>query len=225
MKILIVAATELEIMPFLEHLDQKAKKLSFFDFEIYGHSIVPLVTGIGGVKTAFALATFPDMRLVDLVINVGLAGAVDKSIALGSVVQVAKDKFGDIGVEDADGSFIDVFQLGLENADKYPFANGYLINEKNKKHANLPSVSSISYNMVSGSAPTISSRYEQTDGLIESMEGASLAYACRCMDVAYIQLRAISNYVEPRDRNSWQINLAVDNLSAALINYLAGLKG
>jgi futalosine hydrolase len=224
MKILIVSATELEIMPFLEHLDEKAKKLSFFDFEIYGHSLVPLVTGVGGVKTAFALATFLDIRQVDLVINVGLAGAVDKTIALGSVVQVSKDRFGDIGVEDEDGSFIDVFQLGLENADKFPFSNGWLINEKNKNLADLPSVSSISYNMVSGSSSTINARYDQTESRIESMEGASLAYACRCMDVAYLQMRAISNYVEPRNRNSWQINLAVDNLSAALIDYLEGLK-
>jgi futalosine hydrolase len=39
-------------------------------------------------------------------------------------------------------------------------------------------------------------------------------------NVPYIQLRSVSNYIEPRNRASWKIPLAVKNLNDTLINAL-----
>jgi futalosine hydrolase len=44
------------------------------------------------------------------------------------------------------------------------------------------------------------------------MEGAAFFYAANLLDVPSIQLRAISNYIEPRDRSKWEIKLALENL-------------
>jgi futalosine hydrolase len=48
---------------------------------------------------------------------------------------------------------------------------------------------------------------------IESMEGAAFFYACRQAGVPCMQIRAVSNYVEKRNRDNWQIGLAVKNLN------------
>ena len=36
-------------------------------------------------------------------------------------------------------------------------------------------------------------------------------------------MRAISNYVEPRNRDGWQLELAIDNLNREVINLIMNL--
>ena len=221
MKILIVAATELEIAPFINHMNEMGMKKTFFEYTMNGHAIFPLTTGIGSTKTAYALATYPSIRQVDLIINVGLAGAYNRSIALGTVVEVYKDKVADLGAEEQDGSLLTVYDLKLEDPNQFPFSDSWLANEKSKIDTGLIKVSSQSANTVSGSSNTISKR----DGIadLETMEGYGFAYACKCLDAKYLQIRAISNYVEPRNRANWLIHESVDNLSNTLISLIQKL--
>ena len=59
---------------------------------------------------------------------------------------------------------------------------------------------------------------------IESMEGAAFFYACRKAGVPFIQIRAVSNYVEKRNRDAWQIGLAVKNLNTFALELLERFK-
>ena len=52
------------------------------------------------------------------------------------------------------------------------------------------------------------------------MEGAAVFYACKMNNVPCLQVRAISNYVEPRNKENWQINLAINNLNNWIINFI-----
>jgi futalosine hydrolase len=52
------------------------------------------------------------------------------------------------------------------------------------------------------------------------MEGAAVAYVCERFDVPWVQIRAISNMVEPRNRSAWDIPLAIKNLHFEVLNYL-----
>jgi futalosine hydrolase len=36
----------------------------------------------------------------------------------------------------------------------------------------------------------------------------------------YVQIRAVSNYVEPRNKENWQMGLAIKNLNEYLITLL-----
>ena len=121
MKILIVSATTFEIAPLLQYLDNNAEKQSFFEYKYNGNNIYPLVTGIGALNTSFGLSRYNDIEKTDVVINVGLAGSYHESIALGTVVEVYSDRFADLGVEEKDGSFTDVFELGLTNENQFPY--------------------------------------------------------------------------------------------------------
>jgi len=48
------------------------------------------------------------------------------------------------------------------------------------------------------------------------MEGAAFFYVCQLQKIPHIQIRSISNYVEPRNRANWNISLAIKNLNEVL---------
>ena len=224
MNILIVSATTFEIAPLLQYLDKSAEKLSFFDYKLNGNVVYPLVTGVGALNTSFGLSRYKDIEKTDVAINVGLAGAYHDSLALGDVVEVVADRFGDLGVEENDGSFTDVYDLGLTNANQFPYESGWIKNTKPKFETNLPQVKGITVNKVHGTVESIAKIKSKYTADVESMEGAGFLYACRIMDVHSHQFRAISNYVEPRNKANWQIEKAIDNLNDHLINLLSGIN-
>jgi futalosine hydrolase len=43
-------------------------------------------------------------------------------------------------------------------------------------------------------------------------------------NIPFVQLRAVSNYVEIRDKSKWNIPLAVENLNIQLIEFIKTLQ-
>jgi futalosine hydrolase len=68
---------------------------------------------------------------------------------------------------------------------------------------------------VHGNEESIREIEKRTPAQVESMEGAAFLYACRLENVPCMQIRAISNYVEKRNRSKWKIELAQSNLAEA----------
>ncbi len=224
MKIAIIAATSFEIDTLLQHLDAEGRKASFFHYEYKGHEIHPLVTGIGAMKTAFAMARFNEATNLDLAINAGVAGSYTRDLKLGTVVNVISDRFADLGVEEADGSFTDVYDLELEAKNKYPYTDGALVNDGLKYSFDIKEVKGLTVNKVHGTPESIDRILAKYQADIETMEGAGFHYACKNMDIQHIQLRGLSNYVEPRNRAGWQIELAIDKLNQTIINLLDNIE-
>jgi len=52
------------------------------------------------------------------------------------------------------------------------------------------------------------------------MEGAAVLYCCEQLGIPCLQIRSVSNYVEPRNRNNWEIALAISNLNKWAIEFL-----
>jgi futalosine hydrolase len=52
------------------------------------------------------------------------------------------------------------------------------------------------------------------------MEGAAFHFVCLREEIPFMQIRVVSNYVEPRNKNSWNIPLAIANLNDFLRKYL-----
>lgn len=223
MNILIVSATSFEIAPFIKYLEEKAEKASFFDFKLNGHTIYPLVTGVGALNTAFGMARYKGLEEADIAINVGVAGAYYPSLKKGEVVEILTDRFADLGIEEADGSFTDVFDLGLTKAEQYPYTRGWIRNTKNKYKTKLKPVIGLTVNKVHGTTESIDKIKSKYDADVESMEGAGFLYACRMAEINCNQIRAISNHVEPRNKNNWKIELAIDNLNKELIRFITEL--
>ena len=57
------------------------------------------------------------------------------------------------------------------------------------------------------------------------MEGAAFFYACLSAGLEPVQLRAISNYVEPRNREAWRMREAITALNDTLRQLLGSFLG
>ena len=210
MDILLVAATEAEISPLLN--------TGFIVGDNYHnrHRITILITGVGMVATAYAMGKQLAKATYQLAINPGIAGSFKRSLALGDIVQVEQDAFAELGAEDG-GQFIPIDTLGFGTAVQYPV--------KGSPETGLPLAKAITVNKVHGHIPTIKKTVQQYNPDIESMEGAAFFYACAQNNVSCVQVRAISNVVEQRNRDNWNIPLAIKKLNEFAITYLDQLTG
>lgn len=214
MKILIISATEFEIKPLVSFLKKKSTQDDSGCFFINGTLIKPFITGVGIPYTIYSLTKVLLSKKFDLVINLGIGGAINDQLNLGEVVEVSTDRFADLGVEEKDGSFTDVFEMDLINPSTFPFENSQIINPATAAFNFLKKVKAITVNKVHGSLDSINkikAKYPEAE--IESMEGAAVALVCKSEGVNFLQIRAISNYVEPRNRENWQIGEAIKNLN------------
>ena len=57
---------------------------------------------------------------------------------------------------------------------------------------------------------------------VESMEGAAFMYACLVAGVPFAQVRTVSNRVERRNREAWDLKGAVDELGRVALTLLGG---
>lgn len=202
MKVLIVAATAKEVNLVGEHFNITPNAFTRHQkFDL-------LITGVGMTATAFSLGKNLK-KDYDLVLNVGIAGSFDPSIPLGSLVNIVSDTFSELGAEDGD-AFISIDELGFGKS-KYEASFNYEL---------LPKVSSITVNKVHGNQQSILLLQNRINVDAESMEGAAVFYACEQLNIPCLQVRAISNYVEPRAKENWQIGLAIKNLNNWIINFI-----
>lgn len=216
-KVYLFAATQFEILPALQHLEENFTKKSFSEYSKEGLSVFPVVTGIGSMLTSLAMSRTNKIIEADMLINVGVAGSYNSEIGIGTVVEVVEDRFADLGVEEADGSFTDVFEMELMQKDQFPFEKGLI---KNEAQTNYQRVSGVTVNKVNGTKASIDKIIKKYGPEIESMEGAAFLYTAKIMDIKALQLRAISNMVEPRNKDNWDLEKAIKSLNLALIGLL-----
>jgi futalosine hydrolase len=207
MKILLVVATRAEIALLAEHFSLPEK-----DFMVTPAFDV-LITGVGMTATAFALGQHLSKNY-GLVLNLGIAGCFDKNVPLGSLFNITADSFYELGAEDKN-DFLTIESLGFGKS-KYT-ANNNLLHDAVSA---LPKVTGITVNRVHGNAQSIGRVLNTAQPTTESMEGAAVLYCCEKTDLPCLQVRSISNYVEPRNKDNWKIGLAIKNLNDWAIGFL-----
>lgn len=221
MQILLVAATPFEIAPALTWLESNFSPGKEGVFEKNDLIVAPLITGPGPIATCWRLARAIAPGRPAFALNAGIAGAFDRDLDIGDVVNVTSERFGDLGAEEADGNFSDLFDLGLANADSPPFQKGKLHNPSAGQATFLPEVQGLTVSKVHGWKPSIETiRKKYPDARVESMEGAAFFYACLLTGIPFLEIRSISNYVEPRNREGWNLPLAIENLNKILTEML-----
>ena len=208
MKTLVVAATKAELTFLYQHFNLPEE-----DF-IEARNFDILITGVGMVATAFALGKHLSPIKYALVLNLGIAGSFDRNIVLGSVLNITKDTFSELGAENHN-EFLSITDLGFGD-------NQY--HSKYTKTVDLPTASSLTVNCVTGSEKSIVALLKRFNPTTESMEGAAVFYACQQYNIECLQIRSISNYVEPRNKENWKIGLAIKNLNDWSISFLGEMN-
>ncbi|TCK83000.1 futalosine hydrolase [Albibacterium bauzanense] len=203
MKLLVVAATRLEIEPFLQAIKSKS------------YSIDVLIGGVGMIAISYELGKKLALTKYDALLNVGIAGSFDPNLKLGTVVRVKSDVFSELGAED-DNNFLSIEDMGFGNSIYHENAPSFI---KYNSVSTLRGVKGITVNTVHGNLNSIDIVSKRLKPEIESMEGAAVFYAAQQEGISCLQVRSISNWVEKRNRSNWQIELAIKNLNDWLIKF------
>lgn len=223
MRVLVVAATAAEIAPLVAELHLKTHRgPRITAFAMGSHDVDVLVTGVGMVATATWCSHILSREGYDVALNLGVCGSFDRSLALGTVVHVVTDRLSELGAEDGD-AFLPAHQLQLLDENEPPFVNGRLVNQAPPDGATLASlrvVDGITVNTVHGREPSITRVTERFAPHVESMEGAAFMYACLVHWQPFAQVRAVSNFVERRNRSAWNMTEAIHNLGATAVRML-----
>ena len=214
-KILIVVASKIEIEPLLKMLvfvEKKTNNLSSYNYR--NKKIDILITGIGSTETAYHLTKTLISEKYDFCINAGICGSFKNKLKIGEVVNIIQDEFADVGIADKH-DFFTLFDMNFIEKDEFPFKNSVLVNEKSINF-NIKKVKAITVNSTSGNIEQIEKRIKKFNPDTESMEGATFFYICKSENIQSLQIRAVSNYIEERNKNNWNIELAVNNLASFL---------
>ena len=186
MKILIVSATKQESVT------------------LQNTNIDLLVTGVGIPNTILNLTTHLCDNKYQLIINIGVCGSFNQNNSIGNVVEVISDQFSEIGYE--------------ENETFSRFNNSFAPKTifKVSPQTKLESVNGITVNTVHGNKESINKVINMFNPDVESMEGAAFFMVCKSFNTSCIQIRSISNMIEERNQDNWDLPLAINNLHIAL---------
>lgn len=223
MKILFVSATKDESDIFSNRsqlVESSLPCLFYFDYEKTRHSL--LISGVGLVSTTYWLEKILASESFDLVINTGIAGAFTEELNITEVVIVSEDEFADFGIQDTSG-FKTLFETGLLHPFQFPFINGKLIPVSKVNFQSLKllkKVKGITCSTAHGDLSTIRNIKDKFRPDIETMEGAAVMYVCASEKIPCLQIRAISNKVEARNKAIWNIEGALQNLEKVIVDLL-----
>ena len=200
MNLLVVAATDFEIKPFIQN----------------NKNAEVLITGVGIPATIFHLTKQLARKEYNLVIQAGIAGTFNNALAPGSVAIIEKDAFADIGINEK-GTFRTLFETGLAKENDFPYNDGWLVNEHEYfRYPSLFVAKGITVNKIIDDKVQIKKIREKFEADIESMEGAAFHYVCLQQKIQFLQLRSISNVAGERDKTKWMMKEAINNLNIEL---------
>ncbi len=205
MRILLCAATSLEIQPLINKLP---------DLTIPGHSVDTLITGIGAMHTAYELTAEINRQRPDFVILAGIGGSFDPIEPPGEVYFIHKDVTADLGVRE-NNEWKDLFDMKLLDKNSDPYEEGFLHNDFPMPLIDtLQKGTAVTVNQVTTDPVHILSMVKKYHPDVESMEGAAVHFVCLKEKIPFIHLRAVSNTIGQRNKAKWDIQLAVKNLNA-----------
>lgn len=200
MQILVIAATEMEIAPFLSD----------------NSSTDTLITGVGAPDAIYHLLKRVHQIDYDIIIQAGICGSFSTENNLGDCVLVKQDVFADLGINERN-NFFSLFDIGFAAPDNFPYKKGWLINEHALiNEAPIKKVKGITVNTVGENKAQTDLFIEKYQPAIESMEGAVLHYVCLQENIPFLQLRSISNFVGERDKTKWKMKEAIHHLNITL---------
>lgn len=212
MRILLCAATAMEIQPTIDFLQQQKSS-----------STEVLITGVGMMATAYSLSKAIHTKRPDFILQAGVAGCLDPNLPLTKIVMVENESVGDLGVEE--NSFKTLFDLNLLDANASPWKNKKLSNNISRlKTVGLTIVDGVTVNEISTNKERIAYYREQLNASVESMEGAALHFVALQEGIPFLQMRSLSNFVGERDKSKWVMGMAIGNLNIELQRILGRMK-
>jgi len=204
--ILVMTAVEVEREAVLRGLAGNAK------FRVETAGVGPVSAA---VSTAMILAE--GGAKYDLVVSAGIGGGFAEIAPIGSIVVGSESIAADLGAETPEGfAGVDKLGYGSNRLGAEPGLSAKLIEVLASGGVQAHCGPVLTLATVTGSAETASLLAERVPGAsAEAMEGFGVAEAARRFGIPFIEIRAISNAVGPRDKSAWRIGEALAALEKA----------
>ncbi len=192
-------------------------------------------TGMGAVNTAHALTCVLQALRPSLVLQVGVGGAyLDTGLGIGDVVVASEEIYGDVGVRTRGGwQSAECIGIPLLEQEKPYFNRFPLDREQVARTRDLLAAGAwagaapqvrvgpfVTVQECSGLADLGQERTGRFQALCENMEGAAAAHLCRLYGVPFLEIRGISNLVEDRRTEKWDLSLACQRAQQAGLHVL-----
>jgi futalosine hydrolase len=208
MHLLLVSATDFEISEIIHWLNNPGNHHNDLKAEL-------LISGVGQLKTCYALQKKINTKRPGMVIQAGIGGASSKE-DIGKVYAIRSEKMADLGLMEKTG-FTSIFDMGLDQPDHFPFREGKLINPYQYllKWTGLPILDGVTVNEMKSA--DFSGFQRNPSPVVESMEGAALHYVCLMEKIPFLQIRAVSNVTGDRNKSLWKLKEAMENLQESLV--------
>ncbi len=184
-----------------------------------------VTTGVGKVNAATAVALRFDPSLDDLVLSIGVAGALPgRDLPLGSRILASESAYADEGLDTPDG-FLTCDQMGFPLG---PFSHGRIpgcrevIGRLGSTCDFIGPVATVS--TCSGTEELAGKVVRRTGAIAEAMEGAAVGHVCALLGVRFAELRVISNTTGDRKRQRWDLPGALDCLGEFVVAAIHDLR-
>ncbi len=176
------------------------------------------ISGLGMMISSYEVSNIIRAYDPNMIIHLGIAGALNAKLKIGQLVEVRTESIVDMGAEKKDKSMLSMHHLvSSYDGNVLPWNQQILRNPYKKLAPEIQSVSGLTVPFTSGSLDTIERRQNKGKD-IENMEGAAFFYTCLRMKTTFHSIRAISNFVQPRDRMSWDLDSAFNSLAQFIVS-------
>ena len=211
---LIVAATEHEVQP----LTKNAHRINDM-YNLYNlwQNTCLLVGGVGQYSTIFHLMNcLQKTGTPQSIINIGICGSYTENHAPENIVQVENDVQGDQLVESPE-DWSTWHKAGIVKERQSPLTPS---TPPWADALRLPKVSGLTTDFLTGKMSTIQKRKTFFKADVETMEGAAVFYVAERFNIPALQIRAVSNYVEQREKKHWKLNESISQLNKFVLENL-----
>jgi len=207
---------------------------------IAGQQVLLCVGGMGKVNAAHAAALMIAEFSPDTLLIFGVGGAYPASgAAVGDIALAQVEIAGDEGVLTHDG-FKDMEYIGiplLKTATSVIFTTYPAPEPLLKQALNTLATSSepgrtgvhygpfVTLSTCTGTTARARELEERYHGLCENMEGAAAAQVAGLHAIPWLEVRGISNIVEDRDMQKWDIPKAAEAVQKAVMGIIEGWGG
>jgi futalosine hydrolase len=238
MPILILTATAFEqqiLRDQLLHPSQQDVAHNKWTRGILGNYPVILIeAGIGLVNTAHALTVALQQINPELVIQTGIGGSYHRAdLNIGDLVLATEENYGELGVITTQGWYpadeigYPVLKTDRDYFNTYPLDKDLVLRSQNALQNAKEKVASgpfVTVQQCSGRTDIGNALGQRFNAICENMEGVAAAQICLQHTIPFLELRAISNQVEDRNKEAWDIPLALRRVQRATAELVRALS-
>jgi futalosine hydrolase len=186
--------------------------------ETAGPDVLIVAGGVGpaaaAAATAHACATYD----VSLIVSMGVAGAFASArLRHGDVAVASSIVAADLGAMSPE-RFLDLSALGLDGGAAVDCPPALVSAARDRLDAaglHVAVGAILTLSTMTGTAERAAELMSRHGGVAEAMEGAGVAHVAALHEIPVLEVRAVSNEVGLRDRDSWDLVTALVSLATA----------